>query len=307
MERWNLGNLSLGSALAAALLLPGGILLLAWVLYRRYGSRLAARWVSLAALIGLLQGCATQLDIRAVSGAGDPDTASAQRTLHFQNSLIAPKSGDSFLRPQDLHPGDIILSSDPGFVSASIQLVTLSPVSHAAIYVGDGKVVEAVRPAVRVRPLHEVMTEGTVVLAFRHPELSAEQASSIGEYALGKTGTPFNYMGVTLHMPFSIVRKACELPLVPAALRDACLRGMGVIHMAAGINQTFCSQLVLDAYRRAGVPITNADPRIVSPADILHMREGDVPSVKVHKQLRFVGHLKYQLDRLAAVEQFNQP
>lgn len=305
MERWNLGNMGLGSAIVAALLLPGGILLLAWVLFRRYGSRLAGRWVSLAALIALLQGCATQLDMRAVSGAGDPDTASAQRSLQFQNSLIAPKSGDSFLRPQDLRPGDIILTSDSGFVSASIQLMTLSPISHAAIYVGDGKVVEAVRPAVRVRPIDEVVTEGTVVLAFRYPELSAEQARSVSNYALEKTGTGFNYVGVTLHMPFSITRKLCELPLVPTSLRDACLRGMGVIHLAAGINQIFCSQLVLDAYRRAGVPITDADPRVISPADILHMREGDVPSVKVRKQLRFVGHLKYELDKLAALEQGN--
>ncbi|MDH5211832.1 MAG: distant relative of cell wall-associated hydrolase, partial [Betaproteobacteria bacterium] len=56
----------------------------------------------------------------------------------------------------------------------------------------------------------------------------------------------------------------------------------------------FCSQLVLQSYRQAGVPITDADPRLISPADILHMRDGDVSSVRVNRPLRFVGHLKYQ-------------
>ncbi|HET9403284.1 MAG TPA: distant relative of cell wall-associated hydrolase [Burkholderiales bacterium] len=304
MERWNLGNMGLGSTVVAALLLPGGILLLAWVLYRRYGSRLAGRWVALAALIAALQGCATQLAIRPAPGPDDQDAASTRQVLLFQSSSIAPKNNDAPLLPEGLRQGDIILTSDPGFVSASIQLMTLAPVSHAAIYIGDGKVVEAVRPAVRVRALDEVMAEGTVVLAFRHPELSTEQARNISNYALQKTGTGFNYFGVTLHVPFSITRRLCELPLLPSPLRDACLRGIGALHyLAAAETQTFCSQLVLDAYRQAGVPITDADPRLISPADILHMREGDVSSVRIHKSLRYVGHLKYVEPTVIALQQ----
>ena len=38
--------------------------------------------------------------------------------------------------------------------------------------------------------------------------------------------------------------------------------------------------------------MTDADPRIVRPADILHMREGDVPSIRVSRQLEHVGLLK---------------
>jgi hypothetical protein len=52
---------------------------------------------------------------------------------------------------------------------------------------------------------------------------------------------------------------------------------------------------VLQSFRQAGVPITDADPRLISPADILHMREGDVPSVRVRRPLHFVGHLKYEV------------
>ena len=39
-------------------------------------------------------------------------------------------------------------------------------------------------------------------------------------------------------------------------------------------------------FASAGIPA-------VSPADLLHMREGDVPSVAVSRPLRYVGHLKY--------------
>ena len=58
-------------------------------------------------------------------------------------------------------------------------------------------------------------------------------------------------------------------------------------------DQFFCSQFVLEAYNQAGLPVTTADPRWVSPADLLHMREGDVPSIPSTQPLRYVGHLKY--------------
>jgi hypothetical protein len=32
----------------------------------------------------------------------------------------------------------------------------------------------------------------------------------------------------------------------------------------------------------------------MSPGDLLHMREGDVPSVRIHQPLQYVGHLKFQ-------------
>ena len=49
---------------------------------------------------------------------------------------------------------------------------------------------------------------------------------------------------------------------------------------------------LLEAYRHAKLPLTTADPRLISPADLLHMREGDVPSVRTEQALQYVGHLK---------------
>ena len=39
----------------------------------------------------------------------------------------------------------------------------------------------------------------------------------------------------------------------------------------------------------------DAAPRWLSPRDILHMREGDVPSMKVRQIPNYIGHLKYSL------------
>lgn len=79
------------------------------------------------------------------------------------------------------------------------------------------------------------------------------------------------------------------VPLV----RDFCIRGLAVVQLGALHNDRFfCSQFVLEAYRYAQLPLTSADPRLVNPADLLHMREGDVPSVRTEQALQYVGHLK---------------
>lgn len=251
--------------------------------------------ICLASLIVLLQGCATQLDIRLAPDPDDPESAPLSQALHFQRFSITPASDQALLTAEDLRPGDIILTSIPTLTSAGIQLMTFAPVSHAAVYIGDHQVAEAVRSGVRIRNLDAVVAEEAVVLALRHPDLNAQQARSIRAYVLQQVGTEFNFFGVALHAPFSLNRKLCELPLMPSHIRDACIRTFGALyHLATSERQFFCSQLVLQAYRHAGIPITDADPRLITPADILHMREGDVPSVRIHRQLVHVGHLKYQ-------------
>lgn len=81
---------------------------------------------------------------------------------------------------------------------------------------------------------------------------------------------------------------------VSHAVRAAVQLGLG------RSDQFFCSQFVLEAYRLAGLALTNADPRLISPADLLHMREGDVPSVKINQVLLYVGHMKVPPEPLAA-------
>jgi hypothetical protein len=252
------------------------------------------RGILLALALATLQGCATQFETHSAPGSGEAPRVSPIPLLRFQGASIEPENEDVLVAPAELQPGDIILTSTSTLRSAGIQLMTFAPVSHAAVYVGNGQVVEAVGPGVRVRTLHKLLEEEAVALALRYPELTALQAQSVRSVALAKVGRNFNYVGVAVHVPFAINRRLCELPLLPAAVRDVCLRGLGgVHHLVTSKHALFCSQLVLQSYRQAGVPITDADPRLMSPGDILHMREGDVPSVRINRPLHFVGHLKY--------------
>jgi hypothetical protein len=246
----------------------------------------------LVASMVLLQGCATQISLPDRTGEGDAEAVSAAPLVRFQSNSVAPAN---MLGRDALEPGDILLTAEPTMISASIRLMTFAPVSHAAVYIGEGKLVDAMRQGVRVRELDELLHEATMVLVLRYPELTAEQAADITEYATNRSGAHFNFFGITLQIPFSLTRRLCELPLVSPVLRDACIRGVGVLsHLAARESRVFCSQLVLLAYRYAGISVTAADPRLISPADLLHMREGDVPSLHIAKQLRYVGHLKHE-------------
>jgi uncharacterized protein YycO len=238
----------------------------------------------------LCAGCATGVtEVRQADGDGP-----SYKTLAVQSTALSPRNGGQRVGPEALRPGDILLSADAGVTSAGIRLVTLSPVSHAALYVGDGRVAEAVGSGVRARSIAAVLDEEAVVVAFRDPRVTQSAGRAIAEFALRQVGQRYDHLGVVLQVPFTIERHACELPLVPSLVRDFCIRGIATIQLGAYSNdQFFCSQFVLEAYRQTGLPLTDANPRWLSPRDILHMREGDVPSVKVHQTLAYVGHLKY--------------
>lgn len=252
------------------------------------------RAVALAA--ALCTGCATGvIEVREPDGDAPP-----RKSLAVQSTALDPRNGGQLVGAQALRPGDILLSADAGVRSAGIRLVTLSPVSHAALYVGNGDVVEAVGSGVRSRSIAAVLDEEAVVVAFRDPRVTSDEGSAIAAYALRQVGHRYDHLGVVLQMPFTLERRACELPFVPNLVRDFCIRGIATIQLGSFSNdQFFCSQLVLEAYRQAGLPLTDAAPRWLSPRDILHMREGDVPSVKVRQSLVYIGHLKYAVPAAA--------
>lgn len=247
-------------------------------------------WIGYWLLAVLCGGCATDI----VTYPVQAPSAVPPAPLRFQKIALSPGNGGRLIEADALQPGDILLSATNGITSAGIRLMTLAPVSHAALYIGEGQVVEAVGQGVRKRSIGEVIHEEAVVVAFRHPRVQAAHHEKLRSYALEKVGRPYDHIGIVLQAPFSIERRLCELPLIPDVIRNACLQGMAAVQLGAYNNDRFfCSQLVLESYRHAGLPITDAHPRWVSPADILHMREGDVPSIRTHQPLSYVGHLKF--------------
>src|SRR5512143_2961900 len=125
---------------------------------------LRAGWIAFASLLAL-SGCATRLADRSPGGAD----GAAGKALTFQRKSLTPVDGGRAIQPADLRPGDILLSADPGLASAGIRLLTTSPVSHAAIYVGNGEVAEALGGGVRLRSMERVLEEETVAAVFRRP------------------------------------------------------------------------------------------------------------------------------------------
>lgn len=241
-----------------------------------------------ALVVGLvvgLAGCASRIQA---------PSAEAPLGVRFQHSGIAPGNGGELVSAAVLEPGDILLTSVATVNSFGIRLGTFAPVSHAVLYLGDGQVAEAVGSGVRARPLEAVTAEEQMVVAFRLPGVTPSHAEQMRAWAVSQVGTRYNTGGVLLQAPFVLNRRMCELPLLPDAVRNFCVNGMATVQLGTSRDdQFFCSQFVLEAYRQAGLPITTADPRWVSPADLLHMREGDVPSIPANRPLRYVGHLKY--------------
>lgn len=239
-----------------------------------------------AAPLALVAGCATRFY--------DDDPASKPR-LQVRNLALTPANGGLAIDAGALQAGDILLSATDGFSSLGIRLLTLSPVSHASLYVGDSRVAEAVTTGIQQRGLAEFLAGESTVVAFRHPGVREEHVRHMHAFVAETVGQKYNLVGVMLQAPFTIERRLCELPLTPALVRDFCVQGVGAVHLGlARSDRFFCSQFVLEAYRRAGLPLVTADPRLLSPADLLHLREGDVPSVRSHQALQYVGHLKFQ-------------
>ncbi len=247
---------------------------------------LIARSLLLITLIAGLAGCASRVDPMAITDGQTP--------VRLQNRLLlTPANGGQRIAPGDLRAGDIILSNTHGIVSMGIRALTVAPVSHASLYLGEDRVAEAVGAGVRIRSTADFIADESTIVAFRHPGLQPEHAEAMRRFAAEHDGKKYNAFGIVLQAPFTLQRQYCELPLIPGLVRDFCIRGLAAIQLGAARNDRFfCSQFVLEAYQQAKLPLTSADPLLVSPADLLHMREGDVPSVRTEQALLYVGHLK---------------
>lgn len=218
--------------------------------------------------------------------------ALAARARAFTEDIpLSPANGGMSIGESALQVGDILLSRASGIVSRGIRTISDSPVSHAALYIGDGQVVEALADGVVLNQLAGSVASNEVVVAFRYPGMTQEQGLRVRDFAGQNLGARYNYFGVVRQAPFSVDRRICER--LPAALRQRCTAGMARIYLGRGDSDTFfCSQLVVAAFQHAGVPLTSADPRWVSPGDLARMREDAVPAFPITHPLEYVGHLK---------------
>jgi N-acetyl-anhydromuramyl-L-alanine amidase AmpD len=221
---------------------------------------------------GLNRGCfltPTKLDW--IAGTTSALGVGAPRALDIP---LDPGAGGQSIGVDALAAGDIIVSTARHAVSYAIRGGTVSAVSHAMLYVGDGNVVEAVGSGVREIAVEDAVSDAILAVAYRDPRVTPTIAVAIVAYARSRVGDPYNYAGVA----FTGYR---ILNPLPARVIEAIASRLDLKVGQAGA--TYCSELVLQAYERAGVPLTATAPGSSTPDDIVQLRR---------TTLRYVGHLK---------------
>ncbi|GAA5785138.1 papain-like cysteine protease family protein [Chitiniphilus shinanonensis] len=186
---------------------------------------------------------------------------------------LDPGEGGRSIGTDALQAGDIIVSTARHVVSYGIRAGTLSAVSHAMLYVGDGKVIEAVGDGVREVPLSSAIGGALLAVAYRDPRVDNDKAAALVAYARGRVGNPYNYAGVAF-TGYRILNPG------GAALIDALARVLGLEVGQAGA--VYCSELVYDAFQDAGIPLSGTRPADSRPSDIVDL---------FGTRLGYVGHL----------------
>ncbi|BBG58708.1 Orthopoxvirus protein of uncharacterised function (DUF830) [Providencia rustigianii] len=244
------------------------------------------RWILIVSFI-FINGCSTQFKT---------DEQSNQLKFTIQQANTIPiKDSVEPLTVADMLPGDILLSSATGMNSWGIRLFSVSGVSHASIYLGFGQVAESVGSGVRIIRLDQAINDSNNMVVLRHNHLTSFHAEKLREFSEQNDGGKYNMKGIVMIAPWMLTKRVCELPLVGQTIRNFCLRTLATVQLGDDIEQAngfFCSQFVLDAYKYAGVPLFEGNSSWITPADILHMRSGDVPTFVPTERLTYVGHLK---------------
>jgi cell wall-associated NlpC family hydrolase len=189
---------------------------------------------------------------------------------------LTPTSGGGLCIPDSaLQPADIIVSAGIGAVSTAIRYGTASDVSHAALYIGDGEVIEAIGPGVMERPLNKSLDDHSLAVAYRARGMTPSAAAIIVHFAEQWKGKKYDTVGAAA--------AGARNPFV-------CVVVMGIAPCAAAragkfksSDKFYCSQLVLEAYRRAGVSFITQDPNTSQPEDMVTAYSRD--------KLLYVGHL----------------
>lgn len=243
--------------------------------------RIMQKLVLILTLIGTLSACATQWQ----------KNEYGLQLKHARSSTL-PKDQARSIQIQDLQAGDILFSAESSMVSLGVRLFNNAAVSHAFIYLGDGQIAEAVGTGVRIRPLQEALQESNLMAAFRYPDLNEEDVLQLRYFAEKQAGRHYNYLGIAKQSTYSITRNVCELPIMPRHIRRFCLNSMATILITPFAGQGFfCSQFVIEAFNAIDKPLTRTPAEWITPQDILHMREGDITTVKATAKLQYVGHL----------------
>jgi cell wall-associated NlpC family hydrolase len=189
--------------------------------------------------------------------------------------LSPPDGAGQCISDSALDTADIIVSAGQGIVAGTIRLATSSDISHASLYDGDGGVIEAVGEGVRQVSLEKALAGHTLAVAYRVRGMTDNLADSVVDIASSWLNKKYDTLGAA--------GAGARNPVV-------CVYAFGIaacpVALAGGFKSSdkfYCSQLVLEAYRRAGVPFIAQNPKTSQPQDLVNAYS--------HGKLLYVGHL----------------
>lgn len=155
-------------------------------------------------------------------------------------------------------PGDFGLTKISGVAGAFVNFGQwfagdFAPVQHALVYVGDGLVVQAMPSGAELIPL----TEASPVVKWSTGliDLTSQTREDIADEAYGLVGTPYSFLD---YLSIALTRLGVPSQLI----RDR----------VASSGHLICSQLVVEAYARAGVDLfPGTFPGDVTPGDLWNL------------------------------------
>ncbi|BBO18827.1 conserved hypothetical protein [Candidatus Brocadia pituitae] len=167
----------------------------------------------------------------------------------------------------DLQEGDIIVSTTRYPLSKAIRLLSGSRVSHTALYIGNGEVVEALGDGVTRHSVEKATKDDKYAYVLRYPDLSLGAQGIIRGFAIKHANlkTPFDSWGMVL-------RAGLRIP-------------------GGGEKRFYCSELVLRSYEAAGIRLFETTQK----------RPGDIDELRGTK-LDYVGHIKLTKKQLRKLD-----
>lgn len=200
---------------------------------------------------------------------------------------LDPGPGGQSIGVSALEVADIIVSTTGASISRAIRTVTQSEVSHALLYVGDGLIVDATGSGVDVRPIGDALLDATLAVAYRHGAITPGKAMVVRDYAGQRIDSGYSFVGILGQLGSLVDRSVfCDDNDVHRITgRNNCQVTVKRMNMAiASPDRVFCSQLVVEAYNRAGVPLTNQPASHTSPNELVELNLTGITD--------YVGHLK---------------
>lgn len=173
------------------------------------------------------------------------------------------------MKASALQVADVILSTTAAAVSTVIKAGTAASYSHTMLYVGDGKVVEAVDKGVVHRSIKLAAAGALYAHCYRLKDMTSEQAQKIAAYAISKVGGSYAYGGV---FGGSGLVSILTLPTQPWL--HLARWGANKVKAGVGSKRTyFCSELVEDAYESQDLTVSRYYPSMTNPGDIAEYHE----------------------------------